>query len=80
VPVYPATEKLPARRIRELVDRARPWARAAPERLPAWIRERLALPGAADAKIRALFGRSDVHTIHAHAATYGCFLARIERN
>lgn len=40
----------------------------------------LAMPGEADAKIRALFERADIDTIHAHAATYGCFLARIERN
>ena len=40
----------------------------------------LAMPGEADAKIRALFERSDIATIHAHSAAYGCFLARIERN
>ncbi len=40
----------------------------------------LAMPGEADAKIRALFARTDIDTIHAHAASYGCFLARIERN
>ena len=40
----------------------------------------LAMPGEADAQIRALFGRSDIASIHAHSATYGCFLARIERN
>ena len=40
----------------------------------------LALPGEADAKIRALFEAPDIATIHAHTATYGCFLARIERN
>jgi len=40
----------------------------------------LALPGEADAKIRALFDAPEIHTIHAHTATYGCFLARIERN
>ena len=40
----------------------------------------LAMPGEADAKIRALFERPEVAIIHAHAATYGCFLARIERN
>ena len=40
----------------------------------------LAMPGEADAKIRELFGREEVATIHAHAATYGCFLARIERH
>ena len=40
----------------------------------------LAMPGEADAKIRALFERPEIDTIHAPAATYGCFLARIERN
>ncbi len=58
VPVYPAVERLPVRRIRELVDLARPLARAAPERLPAWVRERLALPGAADALVAVHFPRT----------------------
>ena len=40
----------------------------------------LALPGEADAKIRTLFEDPEIATIHAHTATYGCFLARIERN
>ena len=40
----------------------------------------LALPGEADAKIRALLARPEIATIHAHNAAYGCFLARIERN
>ena len=40
----------------------------------------LAMPGEADAQVRALFGRPDIATIHAHNAAYGCFLARIERN
>jgi len=40
----------------------------------------LTVPGEADAKIRELFERPEVDTIHAHAAAYGCFLARIERN
>ncbi len=40
----------------------------------------LALPGEADARIRALFEAPEIATIHAHTATYGCFLARIERN
>ena len=38
------------------------------------------MPGEADARIRALFGRPEIATIHAHNAAYGCFLARIERN
>jgi hypothetical protein len=40
----------------------------------------LAMPGEADAQVRALFGRPDIATIHAHSAAFGCFLARIERN
>jgi len=40
----------------------------------------LAKPGEADAGIRRLFTRPDIATVHAHSATYGCFLARIERN
>jgi hypothetical protein len=40
----------------------------------------LAMPGEADARIRELFERPEVATIHAHNAAYGCFLARIERN
>ena len=40
----------------------------------------LAMPGEADARIRELFGRPEIATIHAHNAAYGCFLARIERN
>lgn len=39
----------------------------------------LALPGEADAKIPALFDLPEIDAIHAHTATYGCFLARIER-
>jgi hypothetical protein len=40
----------------------------------------LAMPGEADARIRELFDRPEIATIHAHNAAYGCFLARIERN
>jgi hypothetical protein len=40
----------------------------------------IAMPGEADARVRALFERTDIATIHAHNAAYGCFLARIERN
>ena len=58
VPVYRATEQMPPRRIRELVDLARPFARAAPERLPAWMRARLDLPGAADALVAVHFPRT----------------------
>lgn len=40
----------------------------------------LALPGEADGKIRELFERPEIATIHAHNAAYGCFAAKIERN
>lgn len=40
----------------------------------------LAMPGEADAKIRELFERPEIATIHAHNAAYGCFSAKIERN
>ena len=40
----------------------------------------LAIPGEADARIRELFERPEIDTIHAHNAAVGCFLARIERN
>jgi hypothetical protein len=39
----------------------------------------LALPGEADAKIRALFAAPDIAYIHAHNAAHGCFAARINR-
>ncbi len=58
VPVYAGTEALPARRIREMVDAARPLAAAAPEALPAWLRHRLSLPAIADALIAVHFPRS----------------------
>jgi hypothetical protein len=40
---------------------------------------RLALPGEAEPEILALFEQPDIATIHAHSATRGCFVARIER-
>lgn len=40
----------------------------------------LALPGEADLKIRALFERPEIATIHAHNAAAGCFAARIVRD
>lgn len=40
----------------------------------------LAMPGEADARIRELFGRPEVASIHAHNAAHGCFLARVERD
>jgi len=58
VPVYPATEALPARKLREMVDAARPYLPAAPEALPAWIRGRLSLPTRADALMAMHFPRS----------------------
>ncbi len=39
----------------------------------------LAMPGEADGRIRELFERPEIATIHAHNAAHGCFLARIER-
>ena len=39
----------------------------------------LAQPGEADARIRELFERPEIATIHAHNAAHGCFLARVER-
>ena len=40
----------------------------------------LAGPGEAAAGIETLFERPEVASIHAHTATYGCFLTRIERS
>ena len=40
----------------------------------------LAMPGEADARIRALFESDDIATIHAHNTAYDCFLTQIERN
>ena len=54
VPVYGHRAALP-RRIRELVDLARPLARAAPERLPASMRVRLRIGGAADSLVAVHF-------------------------
>ncbi len=54
VPVYPATEALPSRRIRELVDAAIPLARGLRDPLPVWMRERLTLPSLGEA----------VHAVH----------------
>lgn len=58
VPVYPATEALPGRRLREMVDAARPLLPAAPEILPQWIRARLGLPARADALAAMHFPRT----------------------
>jgi hypothetical protein len=40
----------------------------------------LAMPGEADGRIRELFERPEIASIHAHNAAYGCFLARVERD
>jgi hypothetical protein len=40
----------------------------------------LAMPGEADRRIRELLADPEIATIHVHSATYGCFLACIERN
>lgn len=40
----------------------------------------LALPGEADAAIRALFERPGIAAIHAHNAAAGCFAAKIVRD
>lgn len=40
----------------------------------------LALPGESDSKIRALFKRPEIATIHAHNAAAGCFAAKIVRD
>lgn len=40
----------------------------------------LAGPGETDAKLRALFGRADVASVHVHNAVTACFLARAERD
>ena len=41
---------------------------------------RLALPGEADANIRALFADDGIAYIDAHNAAHGCFAARVERH
>ena len=58
VPVYPASEALSARRLRELVDAARPYVGAAVENLPAWMRMRLNVPHHADALAAIHFPRT----------------------
>jgi Protein of unknown function (DUF1203) len=40
----------------------------------------LALPGEADAKIRALFDQPEIDYLHAHNAAHGCFSAKVERS
>ena len=58
VPVYPATEALPARRLREMVDAARPYAASAPEVLPSWMRGRVKVGTRADALAALHFPRN----------------------
>ena len=58
VPVYPATEALPARRLRELVDAARPYVSSAPEVLPQWMRDRVKVGTRADALAALHFPRT----------------------
>ena len=58
VPVYPASEALSARRLRELVDAARPYLGSAVENLPSWMRRRLNLPHQADALAAIHFPRT----------------------
>ncbi|MDH3225594.1 MAG: ATP-dependent DNA helicase RecG [Thermoleophilia bacterium] len=58
VPTYPGSEALPPRRVRELVDKARPMMRAAPESLPYALRRRLRVPHVADALHAAHFPAS----------------------
>jgi ATP-dependent DNA helicase RecG len=48
-PVYPASEEITPKKLRELVEAALPHARDFPEALPAELRQRLGLPLAADA-------------------------------
>lgn len=66
VPVYPATEALPGRRLREMVDAARPFLASAPEILPAWIRAGRCLPGRADALAAMHFPRTAEELGSAH--------------
>ena len=40
----------------------------------------LAGPGETDAKLRELFERADIASVHVHNAVTGCFLARAERD
>jgi ATP-dependent DNA helicase RecG len=58
VPVYPATEGLSARRIRDLAWRVRGLERNSPEPLPARLRARERLPGRAESLAAAHFPRS----------------------
>src|SRR5439155_16773246 len=48
-PVYPASEEITPKKLRELVEAALPYARDFPDALPAELRQRLGLPLVADA-------------------------------
>src|SRR6266545_4380748 len=56
-PVYPASEEVPVKRLRELVRAALPAARDVPDPLPAALREREGLPLKADALAALHFPR-----------------------
>jgi ATP-dependent DNA helicase RecG len=58
VPVHPASERLPARRLRDWAWQAMPMAPDFPDALPAELRARRRLPGVADALIAVHFPRS----------------------
>lgn len=58
VAVYPATDGLPSRKIRDFINDLRPRLRRVPDVLPTWIRRRLALPSAGDAFTAIHFPRS----------------------
>jgi ATP-dependent DNA helicase RecG len=58
-PVYPATEELTPKKLRELVGEALPLARALPDPLPAGLREREALPLRGDALLALHRPRSE---------------------
>jgi len=50
-PVYPASEELPAPRVRALVERALAWVRDVPDSLPSTLKERDSLPLRRDALV-----------------------------
>jgi ATP-dependent DNA helicase RecG len=79
VPVYPATEGLSARRIRELAWRLRGQERHSPEALPAALRVSERLPSRADALAAAHFPRevSDVASARRRLALEELFLFQL---
>ena len=58
-PVYPASEEVPPKRLRTLVDRALPFARDLPDALPAPLKVRERLPLRADALVALHKPRSE---------------------